>query len=486
MIHPDDLRQLLAAYYPDPEPEPEPVFRPKSWDEMFAGKAMSNIGEARLAPQTAPPIAPVYRSGKWLPNPFTGLKLRPYREPEYGWRHPSGPPGTEIMYPFPGLQNPPRTEVSYQWDSQPNIDIQLMSADGEDNGNENKGEAIKPAPTPEPAAPPPFRRKSMDEILEGKGTPRGGAASLDPIPEPGSVAAINAEADAKAAAAGQVGSGTGFLSDPGTGRERRIATGAQASSQVPIWNRSPVTPPFSPGRFPLSSGTGPIGGGTVTAAEQARQLGKYLSQSNPGGAFREANLAGDWANMTHTPFTPPPAYQALSQEVQAWQDALNPQIHYRRNQELRNPTDLRNRQDLRERGFSPVENRWESILHQLGKGNENNEKWLANDGRWEATVREDGQIDYTPENMGSANKTPASESWYGHFRDDMAPYWLYGNAPDDSTTVGQRTLALLEGAGLMLGEEGLDAMTRLGEELDRGTYGSPVTDPGYRWRFPRP
>ena len=98
---------------------------------------------------------------------------------------------------------------------------------------------------------PVFRRKSMDEILEGKGIPRGGAASLTPILEPGSVAAMNAEADAeaeaaKAAAAGRVGSGTGFLSDPGTGREHRLATGAQTFSQAPIWNRAPVTPPSAP------------------------------------------------------------------------------------------------------------------------------------------------------------------------------------------------------------------------------------------------
>ncbi len=344
--------------------------------------------------------------------------------------------------------------------------------------------APKPAPAPQP-----FRRKSLDEIFEGKGVPRGGVASLTPIPEAGSVAAMNADADAaaaKAAGAGQIGSGTGFLFDPGTGRERMFATGVQASSQVPMWSRVPVTLPLATERFPLSSGTGSIGGDAVTAAEQARQLGAYLNQSNPDGAFREANLARDQAAMTHTPLTPPPVYQALSREAQAWQDALDPEIHYQRNQELGNPTGLSNRQQVYDRDFRPVENRWESSLHQFGKGNENNEKWLSKDSRLEVTVREDGQIDYTPENMGSANRTPVSESGYGHFRDDMAPYLLHGNSPDDSTTVGQRTLALLEGAGRMLGEEGLDAMIRLGEELDRGAYGSPVADPGYRWRFPKP
>ena len=287
MIHPDELRQLLAAYYM--EPEPEPVFRPKTWDEMFGGKAIPNIGEPRPAPQAASPIGSFNRSGQPLPNPFTGLKLRPFN-----------PPNTAIAYPLPDYQNRPRTEVAYQWDSSPDYGVALMSADGKDKGGEDKGETTTPAP--EPAPPPSFRRKSMDEILEGKGTPRGGAASLDPIPEPGSVAAINAEADAKAAkaaATGRVGFGTGFLSDSGAGREHRLATGAPASFQAPIWNRTPVTPPNAPDRFPLSSGVGPIGGGAVTVAEQARQLGEYLNQSNPGGAFREAALARDRANMTH-------------------------------------------------------------------------------------------------------------------------------------------------------------------------------------------
>ncbi len=60
---------------------------------------------------------------------------------------------------------------------------------------------------------PAFRRKTMDEILEGKGIPRGGAASLTPILEPGSVAAMNAEADATAAAANA--NPPGFTPQPG-------------------------------------------------------------------------------------------------------------------------------------------------------------------------------------------------------------------------------------------------------------------------------
>ena len=172
MIHPDYLRRFLTTYDPEPEPfwrnpfnrpsvgrglqhpsffrppqpEPEPVFRPKTWDQMFAGKAMPNVGEAQPFPETAQKSAgsvPYFGGG--------------------------------------------------------------------------------------------FRRKSMDEILEGKGTPRGGVASMTPIPEPGSVAAMNAEADAaaaKGAGTGQVGSGTG-------GRE-------QTSSSRPIWNRVPITPPLAP------------------------------------------------------------------------------------------------------------------------------------------------------------------------------------------------------------------------------------------------
>ncbi len=53
---------------------------------------------------------------------------------------------------------------------------------------------------PEPKPVPVFRPKTWDEMFGDKGVPRGGAASLTPIMEPGSVAAMNAEADAAAAA----------------------------------------------------------------------------------------------------------------------------------------------------------------------------------------------------------------------------------------------------------------------------------------------
>ncbi len=153
---------------------------------------------------------------------------------------------------------------------------------------------IKPEPV--------FRRKTMDEILEGKGIPRGGAASLTPILEPGSVAAMNAEADAKAAEAaanppgftpqwgaparppffpptspfsprpfsapgelamdrlnpatpnlwnaptaraagtGQFDFGT-LSPDPGTVMEHMLERGAQTPPPRPMWNRVPVTQP---------------------------------------------------------------------------------------------------------------------------------------------------------------------------------------------------------------------------------------------------
>ncbi len=83
------------------------------------------------------------------------------------------------------------------------------------------------APKPVPA-PQPFRRKSMDEILEGKGTPRGGAASLTPILEPGSVAAMNAEADAA------------------------VAANANPSGFTPRWG-APARPPLSLPTNPLRS-----------------------------------------------------------------------------------------------------------------------------------------------------------------------------------------------------------------------------------------
>ena len=338
------VRNLLGLT--NPEPEPEPVFRPRTWEEIFADKAMPNIGEVRPAPQAASPIGSVNRSDQPLPNPFTGLKLRPFREPDNRWRHPSGPPGTAIAYPVPDFQIYPRNEMPFQWDSQPSYGLELMSADGKDAGNEDKGEAAKPVPAP---APPP-RRKSLDEILEGKGTPRGGVASLDPIPEPGSVAEINAEADAAAAEAANANP-SGFTPQWGAPttpslslptkplRTRLFSTPEDWSFQAntpqqTFDNRTPSERAMdrlnaaTPGWYRAPASTAPpVGdgitfGGRLSAAGKALVQGGFLGGGNTLTGLAELTPGGHWANriggvdengnliMRKSPVTNTPLYRA--------------------------------------------------------------------------------------------------------------------------------------------------------------------------------
>ena len=81
----------------------------------------------------------------------------------------------------------------------------------------------------------------------------------------------------------------------------------------------------------------------------------------------------------------------------------------------------------------------ESIYHQIGDGNENNVKYISPDGKMEG-IYKDGKLVNDPINAGTFNyEAPTGIAGkIGHFIVDVIPYYIYGNSPDDSTTIGER------------------------------------------------
>ena len=82
-----------------------------------------------------------------------------------------------------------------------------------------------------------------------------------------------------------------------------------------------------------------------------------------------------------------------------------------------------------------------SIYHQQGTSDTHdpskNEKYVADDGR-EAVYNEHGQLVKDPVNRGTFNRRHPENDPIGHFVEDVLPYWLWGNSPDDPTTFQER------------------------------------------------
>ncbi len=85
-----------------------------------------------------------------------------------------------------------------------------------------------------------------------------------------------------------------------------------------------------------------------------------------------------------------------------------------------------------------------SVYHRMGPGNENNQKFVSPDGRSEMVFYPDGTIVIEPVNMGTYNYS-SPDNWAGHFGDDVVPYWIWGNSPDDPTTLWERLTHSYEG-----------------------------------------
>ena len=85
--------------------------------------------------------------------------------------------------------------------------------------------------------------------------------------------------------------------------------------------------------------------------------------------------------------------------------------------------------------------------HEQGIGNPSplgNDKLVKPDengngkGSFELVYDSNDNLVTDPVNMGSYNKCDPDKSKIGHFIQDMVPYYLWGNSPDDPTTMMER------------------------------------------------
>ena len=77
--------------------------------------------------------------------------------------------------------------------------------------------------------------------------------------------------------------------------------------------------------------------------------------------------------------------------------------------------------------------------HQDGVPGRTNVKYIPSDGSdGEQIFKADGTVDNSPENMATPNIFNPNENsiWHGFF--DLAPWLLWGNSPEDSTTALER------------------------------------------------
>lgn len=90
----------------------------------------------------------------------------------------------------------------------------------------------------------------------------------------------------------------------------------------------------------------------------------------------------------------------------------------------------------------------ESACHQFTAENGANTKWLSSDGKMEAVYDSQGRLVLADEDVGTYNFCPAIEdpnnifktakAGIGHFFKDMLPWYLWGNSPNDQTTIVDR------------------------------------------------
>ena len=83
-------------------------------------------------------------------------------------------------------------------------------------------------------------------------------------------------------------------------------------------------------------------------------------------------------------------------------------------------------------------------FHQNNQRGGRNRKYLSPDGHSEAVYYSNGQLNNTPEDQGTYNVFSSNgnvfERYLGHGLADVLPYMLWGNSPDDETTIVDRII----------------------------------------------
>lgn len=115
-------------------------------------------------------------------------------------------------------------------------------------------------------------------------------------------------------------------------------------------------------------------------------------------------------------------------------------IHYARNM-FNNPPKTEN--EAKKQGYIQLPES-ESVFHQNNQVGGVNKKYLSPDAHMEAVYYADGTINDTPEDQGtynfyySHNKKAWLQRIVGHGVYDVLPYIIWGNSPDDTTTIIDR------------------------------------------------
>lgn len=110
-------------------------------------------------------------------------------------------------------------------------------------------------------------------------------------------------------------------------------------------------------------------------------------------------------------------------------------IHYGRNN-LNDPPPTE--QQAIDQGWTKLPD-YQSVYHQIGKGNETNSKYVSPDGKMEGVYDKEGRLVTDPVNAGTYNFEPPTNS-SGHTKLDVLPYYILGNSPRDTTTIEDRVI----------------------------------------------
>ena len=137
--------------------------------------------------------------------------------------------------------------------------------------------------------------------------------------------------------------------------------------------------------------------------------------------------------------------EAVDTYVQTTVEALNPlgtlvykRLHYNRNSLNKAPT---TEEDANNQGYTLLDENNDKF-HQNNLSGGRNRKYISPDGHHEVVFYHNGQLNNTPEDEGTYNVGSATggffERYIVHGILDVLPYLIWGNSPDDSTTIIDR------------------------------------------------
>ena len=94
-----------------------------------------------------------------------------------------------------------------------------------------------------------------------------------------------------------------------------------------------------------------------------------------------------------------------------------------------------------------------SDCHQFTSKDKSNVKWVSPDGRLEVIFDANGKRVTASEDYGTYNYSDPITNPLGHFTQDVVPWLVWGNSPDDSTTRAQRFNAFFVNGTASMGKK---------------------------------